>query len=384
MKITDKILILTFIIFIFAPSIGLFIKKDPEQIRTMLNREPNNFPGINIKRLGKTNFKGIEGWFADQALLITPLSKLWSHLNYSLSISSKPRETIIGKNGWLFLGNAYNLALDQYNGKKPPTSEEIANTLAQFKKMDAIAKENKILFVVTIAPDKHTVYPEYLPTYIKKSPLPTRYDLIAKELKANNIHFIDLREIEQQSKLTLGKKYGDIYYKCDSHWNFLGAYAAYQAIANYLNKLGIKIDKINYGFIPKKYKSGDLASFLQIDSCESNSPTPDTSNLAINLWEKGETGLKKVEPFNIVDNFIIKPHQVINKAVNNNLTSLVIGDSFSYALMFFLHNSFHSSVRVHVYNRNTKFSELVKDYHPDVIIFELVERSLKSFSTELL
>ncbi|WP_131782191.1 alginate O-acetyltransferase AlgX-related protein [Legionella gresilensis] len=383
MKITDKLLILTFIIFIFTPSIGLFFKKDPELIRATLNREPNYFPGINVKRLGKTNFKRIEKWFADQALLITPFSKLWSQLNYFLAVSSKPESTIIGKNGWLFLGNGSNATLEQYIGKKPPTNQEIANTLNEIKKLQAIAQQNNIPFLVTIAPDKHTIYPEYLPNYIKKSSLPSRYDLIIKKLKANYIHFIDLRKIEMHAKSTLGKKYGDIYLRCDSHWNYLGAYAAYQAIADYVNKLGININKKNYDFIPMVNKYGDLANFLQINKCESNSPLPDTSNLTQDLWVKNEQGLQKLEPGASPGNGLLQPSEVINNATENKLTSLVIGDSFLESLVFFLHNDFHNTIRVHVLNRNVKLAELVKNHQPNIIILELVERSLINFSTSL-
>ncbi|MGQ3889238.1 alginate O-acetyltransferase AlgX-related protein [Legionella sp. CNM-1927-20] len=383
MKITDKLLILTFIIFIFIPSIGLFFKKDPEQIRASLNREPNSLPEINIKRLGKTNFKRIEGWFADQAFLITSFSKLWSDFNYFLAVSSKPKETIIGKNGWLFLGNFYNSTLDQYGGKKLPTSEEITSTINAIKRMYTVAQRNNIPFLVTIAPDKHNIYPEYLPNYIKKSPLPSRYDLITKELKENHIHFIDLRETEIQAKSTLGKKYGDIYLKCDSHWNFLGAYAAYQAIADYVNKLGIKIKKIDYDFLPMTTKIGDLANFLQINKCESNSPMPDISNLALDLWSKSEQGLQRLDPWASSGNSLLLPSEVINNAAENNLTSLVIGDSFSEALIFFLRNNFHNTIQVHIFNRNAKLVELIKNHHPNIIIFELVERSLRNFSTSL-
>ncbi|WP_419419975.1 alginate O-acetyltransferase AlgX-related protein [Legionella sp. D16C41] len=384
MKTTDKLLILAFIIFIFTPGIGLFLKKDPNEIRTALNREPNSFPAVNFKRLGKTNFKGIESWFADQALLVTSFSKFWSDFNYSLGVSSKPKDTIIGKNGWLFLGNFYNSPLDQYTGKLPPTSAEINSTSNSIKRLYNVAQQNNIPFLVTIAPDKQTIYPEFLPSYLKKTTLPTRYDLIMEQLKANHIDFIDLEEVELKAKNTLGQKYGDIYLKCDSHWNMLGAYAAYQAIANYIIKLGIQINKINYDFIPGKNKRGDLSHFIQITTCESNHPLPDTSTLAIDWWEKDESGKHKLTPFTYSSkNGLLMPHEVINKSVKNNLTALVIGDSFLESLMFYFRNNFHNTIRVHVSNRNIKLTELINRYHPDIIIFELVERSLMNFYTEL-
>src|SRR5205814_1172135 len=77
-------------------------------------------------------------------------------------------------------------------------------------------------YIVTVAPEKFSIYPEYLPPWVARAPR-TRFDRVAHALASiPGLNFIDLRPA-----LTAAKAGERVYYMTDSHWNYLGASVAY-------------------------------------------------------------------------------------------------------------------------------------------------------------
>lgn len=377
-KFSNYFVIVIFLVIIFIPALGIFFDKPASVVRTTLNREPYKFPSINIKKPGKTDFKQIENWFIDHTLFLTSLSKLWSNSAYKLGASIKPGQVIIGKDQWLFLGNDYADSIDQYTGKNKPKEAEIYLKLSILRQMDKVAKQNKIPFLVAIAPDKHEIYSEYLPNYIHKSLSKNRIELLQQAMLNQGIDFIDLKQVELNAKNTLGKQYGDIYLKGDSHWNYLGAYAAYQAISAYMQQKGLQTKQLQFDFIPQQTIYSDLTNFLQIDNLKSNNPLPDTAHLTIDLFGRDIEGNEtKLANFQGTPSGMFKnPYENINKDAQNRQTCLLIGDSFSHALGFYFYSDFYNTIRIYTNNNNWNLSALIEKYHPDLIVFEKVERDL--------
>ncbi|WP_206753216.1 alginate O-acetyltransferase AlgX-related protein, partial [Escherichia coli] len=82
--------------------------------------------------------------------------------------------------------------------------EEVLLKLSVLKQMNHLAKQNDIPFLVVIAPDKHEIYPEYLPANVHKSSNKNRLDLLQEGMLARGIDFINLRQKEIEAKNTLG------------------------------------------------------------------------------------------------------------------------------------------------------------------------------------
>ena len=376
-KYSDRFLIFVFILIITVPGIGLFFEKQASEIRTLFNRDPYPFPPFNIIKLGRTDFKGIENWFIDRALLITTLSKITSNIVYQLGTSIKPGQALLGKDDWLFLGNDFSATIDQYTGKNQPTEEEIYTQLSILKHMSKIASQYSVPFLVVLAPDKHEIYPEYLPDNIQKGTNKNRLELLEEGMQSNGIDFVSLKKRELAAKNSLGKQFGDLYLKGDSHWNYLGAYVAYQAISEQMQSKGIKINHINFNFIPQQTTYSDLTNFLQLTHIKSNNPLPDMSSLKIDMIGKEFNGSEiKIDPLAGSPNILNSPYQAINKALNHKQTCLLIGDSFSEALGFYFHNDFYNTVRIHPGNKAWSLSTLIELYHPDIIVYEKVQRDL--------
>lgn len=374
-----------FLIIIFIPNIGLFQHTDENKIKDTLNRDAYKFPNVKISQLGLADFSAIEKWYADKIILITKLSQIWSMLNYTFGISTKPGQAIVGKNDWLFLGNDYASTIDQYTGKNIANSEEILLMVKSFKQINDVAKEYKVPFLLVVPPDKNDIYPEYLPNYIGKRSNRTRLDILDIMMPKYGVNFIDLRGSEFVTKNTFGKKYGAIYLAGDSHWNYLGAYGAYNAISEYANQF-FKLENLNHNkisFTPESTTNTDLTRFLQIKGLTSNSPTPNLSNLTVNLYGKSIDGrIDKMSPYQGNDNDIIikDPYENINTALINKPNALLISDSFSNYLGFYFHNDFYDTVRISNGNRNYNLSDLIEKYHPKIIVLQIVERSLMNYS----
>jgi hypothetical protein len=385
-KYLDKILIIAFLFIIFLPNIKLFQKTDTAKINILLNREPYSFPVIHFKELGLTDFSAIEKWYTDKIILVTQLSHIWSNINYKLGISTKPGQAIIGKNNWLFLGNNYNATIDQYTGKNIPDEKELSQLLRDFKQMNKVANQHKTPFLVVVAPDKQDIYPEYLPDYIGKRSNKTRLDMISKLLTKQGINFIDLRNAEAVAKERFSKNHGDTYMAGDSHWNYLGAYGAYEAIANYSKeKFNVIMNTHVISFNANTTTNTDLAGFLQLDNIVSNYPLPDLSKLKIDLIGKDIRGnIRKMSPLegNGNDLIIKEPYENINRMITNKDTVLLISDSFSNTLGFYFHNDFYNTIRTHIVNKSFSLSKLIVKYHPKMIVFEIVERELIYYSND--
>ena len=92
-------------------------------------------------------------------------------------------------------------------------------------------KQMDIKYVHLFVPDKITVYPEYLPIGFKyienNNPIKKLFSDHNKDIQ----HFC----IDPTNFLHTIKEEQEIYWKTDTHWNFHGAFSAFQLILDKLN-----------------------------------------------------------------------------------------------------------------------------------------------------
>ncbi len=384
-RLAHQFFILLFLIIIFLPSIGLFQKTDEEYIKKNLNRMPYQFPELKLTEPEKTDFSGIEKWYADKATAITTLSKTWQDFNYYLGVNTKLNDVVFGKNGWFFAGNFIgdtNLHhVDLYTGKEVPNPEDLRLFVNSLKRMNEIASKYNIPFIVLVAPDAIEIYSEYLPSYVKKKSHTSMFDQASQVLPAENINFIDVRPALLQAKKENNL---DLYLRGDPHWNYLGAYIAYKELAkNVASKYGIHLKSQNLKFENDKTKIGFFAALLQRDDMWSTKATPDLSGLNILMLGRDINGVtKEMGPFDGNQNIVIQtaPYENFNLLSENRDSCLLICDSYSEAWGVYFHNDFYDTIRIHASNKNYNLSRLIEMYHPKMIVFELTSRSLYQFS----
>jgi hypothetical protein len=174
--------------------------------------------------------QGIDAYIADhfafRPLLIYGVN--WSKLQ--LGASSTPDVTL-GKDRWMFLtdGSYYE---DLRFAKSPAVTEWRARYIAR----QYWAERFGAHFVLVIAPQKETIYSEYLPTYTPQAGLQGRRSQYLNAMQDSGLDILDLTHSIQGAK-----NRGQLYYKYDTHWNFLGAYFGARAIINHLHALSSNV-----------------------------------------------------------------------------------------------------------------------------------------------
>jgi hypothetical protein len=174
-----------------------------------------------------------DAYYSDHFGFRSMLLEAGSIINIELFRTS-PRAAF-GKNGWLF-----------YKTNPPFSSLSLsADDLAKWKgyleyrQQWLAARGIKYLFVV--APDKDSIYPEFLPGTVTL-PRENMVDQLARYLKETHSS-VNILSLEDALLASKAQEQQPVFYKQDGHWNSLGGFYGYQAIMGRLVKWfpGLKV-----------------------------------------------------------------------------------------------------------------------------------------------
>jgi len=163
--------------------------------------------------------------------------------NSTANIGTK--NVIKGRDNWFFLNRIWDgdPVGDYRNINLYGEADLLRSTLLLSARNDWL-KNKGIEYLLFFAPNKHTIYSEFLPDYIKKVGDISALDQLNDALRRyTNVHFVDLREVLLQNKKEASKYWKDrkdeaaLYYKKDSHWNSAGVDIAQYAIAEKLEEI---------------------------------------------------------------------------------------------------------------------------------------------------
>jgi hypothetical protein len=137
---------------------------------------------------------------------------------------SPARNLLIGRDGWLYFRGEEGTSFDRdYRGLHPFPDSDIARIAAELSRRARFFAAHGIAYVVTVAPDKATIYPEHLPAWTRPAATPSPLDRLTDALRADGtVRYVDLR-----GPLRAAKARERVYYMTDTHWNYLGAHVAY-------------------------------------------------------------------------------------------------------------------------------------------------------------
>jgi hypothetical protein len=351
-----------FVAALFLPLIGTFFHWDP--VESTENRILARLPGIpkNFKDASHFAELGLDYYrdhFGFRNTLIHGLSLAKYRTGLGLDQNTG---IIIGKNGWLFYPSDApdpNLLADRnLNPFTPAEVDEWAHLLDQ---RNRFCEDHHIAFIAVIPPDKQTVYSEYLPDQVIRIGKQTRLDQLLDRLKEihSRVKVIDLRPTLEEAK-----KYHQIYFKTDTHWNDYGGYAAYPVIINAVNEVlpwaNLKLQP-DSEFIPRStIHSGDLARYLNL------------------YYEYNEDWLQLVKRH---------PFPSIVKAENPYLPVITKGDNPRAPALYMLHDSFTLYLKQFLgphFSRTcwqwgtVLYGDQVLEFKPDIVIDEFLERIMNN------
>lgn len=300
--------------------------------------------------LNKAFFEDFEAYFVEHIALRNQMVYADAKIQNTLFQESNVSGVISGTDGWLY----YSSTLNDYLGTDLLSDRELYNLSNNFRVVQEYLEQQGIDFVLTIAPNKNTLYGENMPYY--KSRIVNadhNAELLAPILSEQGVRYLDLFELFEQQEETL-------YLRRDSHWNMKGACLAYNGIMDALDLPHEDYSKTQPLLV--KNENGDLNKMLYSFYGE--------------LEENYDYGLIQKYSYE-KENATVEDGWIVTQNENGNGTLLMFRDSFANTLIPFLSNEF--SAAYYSKGEPNLLEQYVDAYAPDCVVIEKVERNIANY-----
>ncbi|MND78045.1 hypothetical protein D3C81_295510 [compost metagenome] len=299
---------------------------------------------------------------------------------HAIGISISPEKVVLGKNGWMFLGDSFEKTLtikrDGIRVRDISTIGKIDENSKEWRKW--YSSHGVSSYYVLVGPDKSTIYPENLPNWavFSKDSIPQEFTRRSPEI------FVyprkELLEMKASTDVPL-------YYMTDTHWNVLGAWISFDALAK---RLALDHPEITTPASPdpKAVKSrprigGDLSTFQRIRPYVKDTEL-ELADSSIRKMPVSQFDFKSMKLVYSGDNIQVnapeKPLLVRSERALNHKRVLWLRDSFGSAMSPFMAATFTETLQLHHQWSNPKvIAELVEAYKPDLVIVTIVERNTR-------
>lgn len=272
------------------------------------------------------------------------------------TLSSK---VIPGESGWLFY--AGDLVIDDYRCTRPFTSDQLAHLQEQLEtRRDWLALRG-IHYLVVVAPNKHTIYSEFLPQNVNRVGKASRLDQLVDRLNERT----DLNVADLRGALLAAKEEHRTYHRTDTHWNQFGAYMGYREVVRHLARWFPDVrpwPMSDFELRIRHAPGGDLAQVLGL---------PD---LLQEEWIELEPRIARAAQIANQESSAAGPTLITEHQDASLPRAVVLHDSFTTSLWPFLSEHFSHVQYIGTYGFESDAIEAAK---PDVVIQEFVERTLQ-------
>ena len=344
-------LVVLFVLIVWLP-LGLNVAGhdggDPEGE----NRELVAFTGTNIG-----------AWFNDHFGLRSTFVRWYGEAQLFVFGVSPSASVIKGRDGWFFYAD--DKAVEDYVSEDPLTPQALANWRNALVRAERWLRARDIAYVFVIAPDKHVLYPDEMPSTLVRIGEKSRADQFYGNLSDTG-GLVDVRPA-----LVAARARERIYQKTDTHWNDRGAFVAYQAIVNAARAqaplIPVPWTRDDFDAVSLDVAGKDLAGMMGLKRVLREQDlrlVPRRPRLARVVEPSGG------QPDDEVGRLVTEiPGSTLPRAV-------IFRDSFASQLAPFL--SEHFSRTVYLW-QNDFDTEVVEREHPALVIQEIVGRHLHNF-----
>lgn len=257
----ERTLIALFVAVIALPLIGRALPLDTA-FALSENRRPAPFPALALKGWVLVSFpRRFERYWDDSFAFRQVLIRWHSLGKIALGVSPSPK-ALIGKEGFLFY--THERSLEYFRRVTPFTAAELAQWQRSLEERQAWLSARGIRFLPVVAPNKETIYPEFMPDIYRPLRADSRLDQLLAHLRrsGSTVEILDLREPLRRAKADVR-----IYHRTDTHWNEAGAYVAYGEI---MRRLARWFPDAAFAPLPaervvRTSSGGDLAKVLALE-----------------------------------------------------------------------------------------------------------------------
>ena len=263
-------------------------------------------------------------------------------------------DVIIGSGDMLYYGET----IDDYLGINRLSDYDVQRAARILRIQQEYVTASGAGFAFAIAPNKNTVYPEYMPKRLKPTGAFSNRERLTAALME-----LDVEQISFDFELMARKSEGMLYHYHDTHWNQRGAMIGYNAI---MAKLFEGVNYQTYEDISPEIKTGwagDLHYFL-FPASEGNMEYPD---YGINF---------------VYDTDPQAPGRAVTIGTNslaNDKSLLLYRDSFGDGLLPYLSANLGRVLYDAEFPYN--YASMAAE-NPDAVVIELVERNIPNLLTK--
>ncbi|MBA4387059.1 MAG: hypothetical protein C0404_03700 [Verrucomicrobia bacterium] len=178
----------------------------------------------------------IESHFSENYGFRSSLITAANTVRYRLFQVSPSKDVILGKNGWLFYYSPTDgdIVAD-YRRSNLDADANLQSLCRMLVERRDILKRQGTEYVIMVAPNKGSIYPEYLPDCLASYGGVSRYDRLMDYLaKHTDLHVVNVKPALLEAKLTAKHP---LYELNHTGWNDIGAFIAYTELCRELRTI---------------------------------------------------------------------------------------------------------------------------------------------------
>lgn len=314
--------------------------------------------------------------------ILSHRAKLYSLENLDiiseLGMICAPGKCLISESGWTFLINDTNDFLRFQFGEKNWALSDIKNAKNSiFKRNQYLALVNSKYFKF-IVPEKSVIYREFLPK--------TLSGLLVSEQRPAHLLSTEFPSFVHYlfNYLQDAKSYGLLYFRGDSHTNWLGAWFVYYYIANLLCSEGYSIcqQPLKFADLIPSVASYDGDLFVQLNDTVLNNYRCTWGNLLgkdgfevtvqYQLAESNRKAWRIDTPLEYQMWFSNRETIVYERPDKAGLKAVIFRDSTADLCLDFIAQHFARSV--FIWHQGLVYLEVIEREQPDVVLHIMAER----------
>ncbi|HHX19653.1 MAG TPA: hypothetical protein GX728_04365 [Clostridiaceae bacterium] len=286
-------------------------------------------------------------WWSDHFPFRSAIVTAYHKCLGALTGVSGSDQVVKGREGWYF----FTPTIRDYVRSDYLDTRDAAKIARSWEIQRRYVEESGRSFIICVAPNKSTVYPEFMPSWIRivgeKRPIEYLKAMVSDECY--------LEDVLLQEKETAPYH---LYHREDTHWNLLGSYVAYREV---LSRLFLSDRSLSFGEprVEAEGWEGDLTNMLFPALRSSGEDIVFSGN------EKEYTAKRPMR----------SPEDPVIETINGTKegTVLMFRDSFANAWIDFFSNTFRT---VHYSHVEPYRYDLLEEVDPDYVILEFAERNL--------
>lgn len=368
------------------PSAGMLILGESQPAANEILAQRPALTDDNGK-LNKNIMQDITDYIADRSAFRKQFITAYAHLQTVVFGESASDKVLLGKSDGTDRWFYYSETEDDWLQRGTMSDMQVNNTAYTLALMQEYAASQGTKLVFTAAPNKNSVYPQYMPDIGEQSGELKNLDKLVSALEECNVDYADILSLLNKMSDAGGGQ--PLYHRLDSHWTALGAALGYKTVTDVL---GIDShDWFNEKYTYERVHHGDLYEMLypvgkELDFDAIFERKFDFGYLKESVNDSGESvyepsGLRygddDAPPCDSIRIDTFKENVVLDNG--NGYSLLMFRDSFGNALYPFMADTFErATFSRQIPYRLDWLSEGIYSY----CVIEIVERNIADLSVK--